>query len=1061
MSTRATDGGSDASRPQPPADETEGSGGRKRFRRWWGLRNWRVRSRLIALIVIPTAVAVVLGGVRIGENILNTIANDRVEKMASLGQSVVALSNELGKERMLSAAYIADDSDPEERSTERLEQLRKQVKASKQARQQVRSDIDELDSDDSSAAEEQIQSMTSHLDEIEDVRSDVEGTDTTVLPTVTSYRKTIQSLTRFNQAIAESTENTELRENVQSMTALNEVREQLSYEAALMLHTLMRGSMSGGIEEALRQSRSRYDNAKQEFIDKATDQQRQSYDQSFSGPDANQVVNTWVRVMMRSDNDEELTDSAGDVNASSYQEAANNSLDKLQDVEGEITGVVESKAASLKSDAINRALTDSLLVLAMIIAVFISTTAVVRSLVRPLRTLREGALRIAQEDLPDSIIRMQGMSSAPGEVDVAPIDVGSQDEISEVAHSFDEVHRVALRLASDEAVLRSNVNAMFVNLSRRSQTLVERQLRLIDGLEQSEQDADRLSDLFQLDHLATRMRRNNENLLVLSGQDNTRKWAQPVPLVDVLRGALSEVEQYDRVNVRAPSHISVLGRPVNDVIHLIAELVENAASFSSNESQVGVSARTLDSGSVQVEVADDGIGMPADELEATNERLAEPPVIDVAVSRRMGLFVVSRLAARHGIEVQLQESHNGGITAVAVLPPDLLITPVELEPQQDGASSPPALDTGSTFPDTYAEATAAFAANPAPTESGDERQPPPPGNGPAGPSDLPKRNPGAERAEEHPPSGEDLWHPINRGTSPAQSPESTEPAGQQPPAAEPGVEEGHPSPPGADTHHGASPAEAADTPPADPPAAPQQPTESAVSGTEEEGERSARFASDSPEPEEKADPSTFGGWQQNEHSPREGYGSTAYLSRRYGNPGQDTVVPPSPEQDGETLPIFESIESNWFRRRTGGPSVAGPDTGPLSQVDGNRDVSASETPRQEPTDSVDSQGAASQPSTSEREEQQETSDETWQSASDEGWQAAQSASDPVAGGLTTSGLPKRVPKANLVPGTAPQQEEADEGQARSAKQVRDRFAGFQKGIREGRNQTDDQSSEER
>ncbi|WP_141922471.1 sensor histidine kinase [Haloactinospora alba] len=1021
-----------------------------------------MRSRLIALIVIPTAVAVVLGGMRIGENILNTIANDRVEKMASLGQSVVALSNELGKERMLSAAYIADDPDPEERSTERLERLREQVKASKQARQQVRSDIDELDGADSSAAEEQIQSMTSHLDEIESVRSDVEGTDTTVLPTVTSYRKTIESLTRFNQTIAESTENTELRESVQSMTALNEVREQLSYEAALMLHTLMRDSMSGGVEEALRQSRSRYDNAKQDFIDKATDQQRQSYDQSFSGPDANQVMNTWVRVMMRADNDEELTGSAGDVDASSYREAANSSLDKLQDVEGEITGVVEGKAASLKSEAINRALMDSLLVLAMIIAVFISTTAVVRSLVRPLRTLREGALRIAQEDLPDSITRMQGMSSAPGEVDVAPIDVGSRDEISEVAHSFDEVHRVALRLASDEAVLRSNVNAMFVNLSRRSQTLVERQLRLIDGLEQSEQDADRLSDLFQLDHLATRMRRNNENLLVLSGQDNTRKWAQPVPLVDVLRGAISEVEQYDRVNVRAPSHISVLGRPVNDVIHLIAELVENATSFSSHESQVGVSARTLDNGSVQVEVADDGIGMPADELEATNERLAEPPVIDVAVSRRMGLFVVSRLAARHGIEVQLQESHNGGITAVAVLPPDLLITPVELDAQQDGASSPPELDAGSAFPDTYAEATAAFAANPAPAESGDDRQPPSTGSVPSAPSDLPKRRPGAERAEEHPPGGEDLWRPANRDSRPAQPPEHADSAGQQPPAAEPGPEERpSPSPFDTDTHHEgplAGPSEASS---AEPPAAPQQPTESAVSESEEGSERPAGFASGPPLSGEQTDPSALGGWQHNEHSPREGYGSTAYLSRRYGSPGQDTVVPPSPEQDGETLPIFESIESNWFRRRTGGPSVAGPDTGPQPQVNRGRGSSASEPPRPEPTDSVDDGGAVSQPNASEGEEGQETSNETWRSASDQGWQAAQSVSDPVAGGLTTSGLPKRVPKANLVPGTAPQQEGADEGPARSAKRVRDRFAGFQKGLREGRNQTDDQSSEER
>src|SRR5690606_16458572 len=157
---------------------------------------------------------------------------------------------------------------------------------------------------------------------------------------------------------------------------------------------------------------------------------------------------------------------------------------------------------------------------------------------------------------PDAIGRMRETNVRPGEVKITPIEVESADEFGEVARSFDEVHRAALRLASDEAALRANVNAMFVNLSRRSQSLVERQLRLIEHLEQSEQDDDRLAELFQLDHLATRMRRNNENLLVLSGQDNTRKWAQPVPLVDVLRAAVSEVEQYARVNVRAPSHIS-------------------------------------------------------------------------------------------------------------------------------------------------------------------------------------------------------------------------------------------------------------------------------------------------------------------------------------------------------------------------------------------------------------------------------------------------------------------------------------------------------------------------
>ena len=190
-----------------------------------------------------------------------------------------------------------------------------------------------------------------------------------------------------------------------------------------------------------------------------------------------------------------------------------------------------------------------------------------------------------------------------------PIGVDTHDEIGEVARAFDEVHREAVRLAGEEARLRSNVNAMFVNLSRRSQTLVERQITLIDGLEQGEQDEQRLGNLFKLDHLATRMRRNSENLLVLAGQDPPRRWSQPVKLVDVARASLSEVENYERVVLQVPDGVSVAGQAVNDVIHLLAELVENALSFSPRETRVTVSGSRIDGGGVMLSITDSGIGM--------------------------------------------------------------------------------------------------------------------------------------------------------------------------------------------------------------------------------------------------------------------------------------------------------------------------------------------------------------------------------------------------------------------------------------------------------------------
>ncbi|WP_067965561.1 sensor histidine kinase [Nocardiopsis trehalosi] len=1062
MSTRATEDGADARYAEPPADT---AGTPKRTQRWWAPRDWRVRSRLVALIVIPTAVALLLAGLRVYENIVNTVTHERIETTAAVGQAVVELANQLGRERLYSAAYIADDPNYERRSPDLLRSLQDQIQETKQSQQALDNAVAELGDPGSSLAADRLQTMLNSLDGLDTVREEVQGTRVTVLPTVTKYRQVINALTDFNQTIAENTDDTPLRESVRALTALSKAREQLSYESALMLHSLMRGSMSGGVQEAIDSSRARYDNEIQNFNGSATAEQRQTFDSTFSGVEVSQMATTRLRVMMRARTDQPLTGVTENDNAATYQDVAVTALERMEDVERSMAGAVEGQAADLRSGALTRAIMDSLLVLAVVIAVFIITSLVVRSLVRPLRSLREGAMRIAEEDLPGSIRRMQETSSAPEDVDVVPIPVTSRDEIGEVARSFDEVHRVALRLASDEAALRSNVNAMFVNLSRRSQTLVERQLRLIDGLEQSEQDSDRLSDLFQLDHLATRMRRNNENLLVLSGQDNTRKWAQPVPLVDVLRGAISEVEQYDRVNVRAPSHISVLGRPVNDVIHLVAELVENATSFSSHDTQVSVTAQVLDGGGVRVEVTDSGIGMAPEEIAATNERLAEPPVIDVGVSRRMGLFVVSRLAARHGIQVRLAEAHNGGIVASAVFPPDLLITPVD-------PAGPPALGAAPATPDTFAEATAAWAANPAPPEPGDVWA-----SGRRGDGDLPKRNPGisrpetevpGRRADEHPPSGEDLW---STGWN-------SRPAPAEPPA-----------PPAPPARRAPEPPAAPEPPRAEPPAA--SPYTTAGHGDPRTGEDRAapggRTAEPRPVEETRswhapperpstdvwgaARPSADDGRQRPaDPDPREGYGSTAYLSRRYGGgAGQNTVVPPSPEDSSEALPIFDAIESNWFRRRTGGP-VSEPESGPIPRVNGNG-AAAPRAARPAPGTHARAEDARpAAPGGVDRGAERGTApaaparpartEDEWRSDADRGWKAARSAAEPIAGGLTSSGLPKRVPKANLVPGTAPQPENVRQIPTRSADRVRNRFAGLQKGIREGRNRAGDQPSEE-
>jgi PAS domain S-box-containing protein len=234
-----------------------------------------------------------------------------------------------------------------------------------------------------------------------------------------------------------------------------------------------------------------------------------------------------------------------------------------------------------------------------------------------------------------------------------------------------------IRDVTEQAALRRSISDLLHNLARRSQGLVDRQLELIDELERSEVDPDRLQELFRMDHLATRMRRNVENLIVLSGVDQRRRWSESVPLRDVVEAAVAEVEEYSRVQITAVHDLTLAGQAASDVAHLLAELVENATSFSSPTTRVEVSGSPTGKGYV-LEIEDHGIGMSDAELAEANRRLDEPLAADVAVSRMMGFHVVGRLAARHGIRVQLRHSWFGGVAALVLLPAALLGSPGEL-----------------------------------------------------------------------------------------------------------------------------------------------------------------------------------------------------------------------------------------------------------------------------------------------------------------------------------------------------------------------------------------------
>jgi signal transduction histidine kinase len=306
------------------------------------------------------------------------------------------------------------------------------------------------------------------------------------------------------------------------------------------------------------------------------------------------------------------------------------------------------------------------LILTLLVSLLLS-----RSINRRLGALRRSALTLANEQLPALVSRLRRGES----VDVAataPPPRGGSDEIGQVGEAIDTVRQTAIRAAIEEARARQGVNDMFRNLARRNQSLLQRQLQVLDGMERRATDPDLLEDLFKMDHLTTRMRRHAEGLIILSGAAPGRSWSAPVKLVDVLRGAVAEVEDYARVTVSTQTRGALAGSAVTDVIHLLAELIENATSLSPPFTQVRVGGEAVANG-FAIEIEDRGLGMRPERLAELNERLANPPDINPANTEQLGLFVVGKLARRHGISVVLRPSPYGGTTAVALLPPSLMM----------------------------------------------------------------------------------------------------------------------------------------------------------------------------------------------------------------------------------------------------------------------------------------------------------------------------------------------------------------------------------------------------
>ncbi|MQA86425.1 MAG: HAMP domain-containing protein [Streptosporangiales bacterium] len=618
------------------------------------LRNRRVRTRLVALVLIPTVAAVLLGGLRVVSAVRSAADYGRVQRLAELSDEITRLTHALASERSVVVGYVAAGR------RGNLDQVKKHQRAVDNIAAAVRERAEPIDASYGSAVHRQVDTVRWRLSQLPALRDLALRSKLPAEATIDKYASIVTDLIGVTEMIAEGSSDQELAEKVRILVALSRAKEQAAQQRDVLLSGLLIGGLSERQLDWLVGARAQQESAVATFKELAPVHYRQLYEDTVTGVAIDDAERLLLTAISRG------AEADLGFSAQQWSDVATVKVDRLRGVEAGLVRALVEQSSDLGFSARRNAVADSLVVLIVLVLALVATSLVVGSMVQPLQALRSGALDVAGRRLPEAVRRMRDRPNARPVIE--PVGVGSSDEIGEVARAFDEVHREAVRLAAEEAQLRGTMSGMFVNLSRRSQILVERQLHLIDTLEQSERDPDRLANLFQLDHLATRMRRNSENLLVLGGQEPARRWGQPVPLVDVLRASLSEVEQYERVRLRAQSGVAVSGWVVNDLVHLVAELLDNATSFSPPDTTIAVTGQLRLDWCGAIEIEDSGIGMAPDELMVANERLARPPVVDVSASRFMGLFVVGRLATRHGIRVELRPSRTGGLTAQVLLP---------------------------------------------------------------------------------------------------------------------------------------------------------------------------------------------------------------------------------------------------------------------------------------------------------------------------------------------------------------------------------------------------------
>ncbi len=612
---------------QPPAQPP------KRPSRW-SLRNWPVRRKVFAIVAVPLALALAFGGARIWDEVNAArdlqVAADRVEM-------IPAIENYLSGLEGLLLAYSAGGDTPSATQTFQAGSAALQNKLNgTDVAPDVRTGVTNL--------------LTGGQKVVAAVSANTIGLReriTTYAPILLTAEDAINGSVRLDDE--------RLRAQAQGLSRAVGARGQMFMQELLV-------EQGGELPEPeLRTSMITLAGTEPSTL------AGMSQVLGVGSPDAKVLQGEMVRRMSILSNPDAVL--VGNLDLRQSLQATDTIAGQIiKSTTAEVTTSVQRQAADRRTAVIR----DALLVLAAFVIAIVVVVVVARSLIRPLRTLRDSALKVAHTDLEQGIARAR----AGDEREPEPLPVYTTEEIGQVAHAVDELHTQALLLAGDEARLRVLINEMFETMSRRNRSLVDQQLSLIDRLERNEEDPERLESLFRLDHLATRMRRIGANLLVLAGAQVSRDQRQSLPLASAVNAAVSEVEDYKRVEVADMPDSALIGRISGDAVHMLAELIDNALRYSPPISPVRVTAVHTSNAGVLVEVHDDGIGMTDSDLRIANMRLHAGGEVTPDNARHMGLFVVGRLGHMHGMAVRLRNTVAGepssGTTAELYIPPQLL-----------------------------------------------------------------------------------------------------------------------------------------------------------------------------------------------------------------------------------------------------------------------------------------------------------------------------------------------------------------------------------------------------